>query len=135
MAIESKSFDFEIVGIKEDLLRISENGRGRRFSLLLPNQVSQWLLRASGRFCKSKSSSWFNQLRLGFGRFLLGSKRNRAGKFLQLFAIKKGQRYNNNSKKSSRISGVWQDPDVHDLTPMCTRHIKRSVPTDLQKTF
>ena len=55
MAIESKSFDFDIVRTEEDLLRISENGRGRRFSLLLLEQVSLWLLRAWGRFCKSKS--------------------------------------------------------------------------------
>ena len=92
MAIESKSFDLEIVGYNEDLLRISENGRGRRFSLLLLEQVSQWLLRAWGRFGKSKSPSWFNQLRLGSGRFLLESKRNRAGRFLQLSALKQGQR-------------------------------------------
>ena len=57
MAIESKSFDFEVVGNEEDRLRISDNGRGRRFSLLLPEQVSRWLLRAWGRFSKSKSSS------------------------------------------------------------------------------
>jgi len=36
---------------------------------------------------------------------------------------------------SSRVSGVWGDPDVHDRTPMRTRHIERSVPTDPQKTF
>jgi len=35
----------------------------------------------------------------------------------------------------SRIHGVWGDPDVHDLTPMCTSHVKRSFPTDPQKTF
>jgi len=45
VAIESKSFDFEIVGFKEYVLRISENGRRRRFSLLLPEPVSLWLLR------------------------------------------------------------------------------------------
>ena len=31
---------------------------------------------------------------------------------------------------SSRLCGVWGDPDVHDLTPMRTRHIERPVPTD-----
>jgi len=93
VAIESKSFNFEIVGTEEDLLRISENGRRRRFSLLPPEQVSQWLLRAWGRFYKSKSSSWFNQLHLGSGRFLLESKRNRAGKFLQLSTIKGQQSF------------------------------------------
>jgi len=48
VAIESKSFDFEIVGYKEDILRIAENGRGSRFSLLLPEAISLWLLRAWG---------------------------------------------------------------------------------------
>ena len=81
VAIESKSFDFVIVGAKEYLLRIDENGRGRRFSLLLPETVSLWLLRAWGRFGKSNSSFWFDQMHLGSG-FLLESKRNRAGKFL-----------------------------------------------------
>jgi len=33
VAAESKSFDFDIVGTEEDVLRISESGRGRRFSL------------------------------------------------------------------------------------------------------
>jgi len=33
VSIESKSFDFEIVGAKEDFLSIAENGRGRRFLL------------------------------------------------------------------------------------------------------
>jgi len=36
---------------------------------------------------------------------------------------------------SSRLRGVWGDPDVHDLTPACTRHIERPVPTGPQKTF
>jgi len=30
---------------------------------------------------------------------------------------------------------VWGDPDVYDLTPMCTRYIERLVPTDPHKTF
>ena len=42
---------------------------------------------------------------------------------------------NNNFQKNFRISGVCGDPDVHDLTPMCTSHVKRSFPTDPQKTF
>jgi len=92
VVVERKSFDFELVGREEDLLRISENGRGRRFSLTLPELVSHWLLRAWGRFSKSKSSSWFNQLRLGSGRFLLEYKRNRAGRFLQFSATKQGQK-------------------------------------------
>ena len=58
MAIESKFFDFVILGTEEDALRISENGRGRRFPLLLPQQVSLWLLRAWRRFYKSKSLFW-----------------------------------------------------------------------------
>jgi len=37
--------------------------------------------------------------------------------------------------ESSRISGVWGDPNVHDLIPMCTRHTERSVPIDPQKTI
>ena len=32
VAVESESFDLAIVGIKEDFLKISENGRGRRFT-------------------------------------------------------------------------------------------------------
>ena len=37
--------------------------------------------------------------------------------------------------KYSRIRGVWGDLDVHDLTPTRTSHVKRSFPTDPQKTF
>ena len=33
----------------------------------------------------------------------------------------------------SRIRGVWGDPDVHDLTPTRTSHVKRSFPKDPQK--
>jgi len=62
VVIESKSFDIELVGREEDFLRISEKGRGKRFSLTLRALVSHWLLKAWGRFSKSKSSSWFNQL-------------------------------------------------------------------------
>jgi len=35
----------------------------------------------------------------------------------------------------SRICGAWGDPDVHNLTPMRTSHVKRSFPTDPHKTF
>ena len=92
VAIESKSFDLTIVGIKEDVLKISENGRGRRTSVLLPENVALWLLRAWGRFHMSKSSNWCNQVHQGSSIFLLESKRNRAGKFLQLSVINKGKR-------------------------------------------
>jgi len=50
VAIESKSFDVSLVGNKEDVLKISENGRGRRFSIFLPEPVALWLVRAWGRF-------------------------------------------------------------------------------------
>jgi len=92
VAIESKSFVFSIVGTVEDALKISENGRGRRTSVLLPKHVAVWLLRALGRFYKSKSANWCNQMRQGSSIFLLESKRNRAGKFLQLSVINKGKR-------------------------------------------
>ena len=46
-AIESKSFDFSIVGTAEDVLKISENGR-RRTSVFLPEHVGLCLLRACG---------------------------------------------------------------------------------------
>lgn len=92
VAIESKSFDLNIVGTAEDILKISENGRGRRTSLLLPENVALWLLRAWGRFFKSKSPNWCNQVRRGSTIFLLESKKNRAGKFLQLSMVNKGKR-------------------------------------------
>jgi len=60
--------------------------------LLLPEVVSLWLLRAWGRFGKSNSSFWFNQMRLGSSCFLLESKRNRASKFLSLSVFKNGRR-------------------------------------------
>ncbi|KAJ8420970.1 hypothetical protein Cgig2_008907 [Carnegiea gigantea] len=59
--LESKSFDLRMVGTKEDILKITENGRGRRFFVLLPEQVALWLLRAWSRFRNSKSASWCNQ--------------------------------------------------------------------------
>jgi len=34
-----------------------------------------------------------------------------------------------------RLRGVWGDPDVHDLTPTRTSHVKRLFPTNPQKTF
>ena len=49
-----------------------------------------WLLRAWGRLPKAKSSNWCNQRCRGSSIFLLESKRNRAGKFLQLSSIKNG---------------------------------------------
>jgi len=42
VAIEIKIFDFAIVGIKEDSLQITEHGRWRRFTLVLPEQVALW---------------------------------------------------------------------------------------------
>ena len=91
VAIESKSFDLTIVGTVENVLKISE-GRGRRTSVLLPENVALWLLRAWGRFYKSKSSNWCNQVCQGSSIFLLESKRNRAGKFLLLSVINKDRR-------------------------------------------
>ena len=82
MAIESKSFDLAIVGTEEDVLKIFENGRGRRTSLLLPENVALWLLRAWGRFYKSKSPNWCNQIRRDSNIFLFESNRSRGGKFL-----------------------------------------------------
>ena len=79
VAIESLSFDLAIVGIKEDCLQITENGRGRRFTLVLLEQVALWLLRAWSRFCKAKFSNWCNQICWGFSSFLLESKRNWQG--------------------------------------------------------
>ena len=76
----------------EDCLQMTENGRGRRFTLVLPEQVALWLLRAWSRFCKVKSSSWCNQIRRGSSIFLWESKSNRAGKFLQLSAVKHGRK-------------------------------------------
>ncbi|KAJ8435304.1 hypothetical protein Cgig2_026396 [Carnegiea gigantea] len=40
VAIDSKSFDLAIVATAEDVLKISENGRGRRTSLLLLENLS-----------------------------------------------------------------------------------------------
>ncbi|KAJ8422279.1 hypothetical protein Cgig2_009281 [Carnegiea gigantea] len=92
VAIESKSFDLAIVGTAEDVLKIYENTRGRRTSLLLPENVALWLLRAWDRFYNTKSPNWCNQMRRGSNIFLLESKRNRVRKFLQLSVINKGKR-------------------------------------------
>jgi len=92
VASKSKSFDLTIVGTVEEVLKISENGMGRRTSVLLPENVALWLLRAWGRFYKSKSSNWDNQVHQGSSIFLSESKRNRAGKFLQLSIINKGKK-------------------------------------------
>jgi len=40
VAIESKSFDLRVVGSNEDILKISEQGRGRSFSIFLPEPVA-----------------------------------------------------------------------------------------------
>ena len=90
VAIKSKSFGLDIVGNAEDALKISENGRGRRTSLLLPENVVLWLLTAWGRFYKSKSPNWYNQIPQGSSIFLLEYKRNWAGKFQQLFVMNNG---------------------------------------------
>ena len=92
LAIESKLFDLSVVGTKEDILKISENGRGRRFSILLPEEVVLWLLRAWTRFRKSKSANWCNQMRLGSRIFMLESRSNRARKYLLLSVIIDGKR-------------------------------------------
>ena len=57
VVVERKSFDLHVVGSKEDILKITESGRGRRFSIFLPEPVALWLLRAWGRFRSPKSSS------------------------------------------------------------------------------
>ena len=91
VTIESKSFDFVFVGSKEACLQITEYGRGRRFTIVLPEEVALWLLRAWSRFGQAKSLNWRNQCRRGSSIFLLESKRNRAGKFLQLSVINRGR--------------------------------------------
>ena len=39
VGIESKSFELRVVGTYEDILKISEQGRGRSFSIFLPEQL------------------------------------------------------------------------------------------------
>ena len=92
LAIVSKSFDLSVVGTREDILKISENGRGRRFSILLPEEVVLWLLRAWARFQKFETANWCNQMRLGSRIFMLESMNNRVGKYLQLSVIIDGER-------------------------------------------
>ena len=92
VAIESKSFDLNKIGNKVDILKISENGRGVRFSIFLPEPVVLWLLRVWGRFRKSKSASWCNQMRLHSKIYMSEFKSNHAGKFLQLSVIKEAIR-------------------------------------------
>jgi len=55
--LREKSFNLHVSGSKEDILKITESGRGRRFSIFLPEPVALWLLRAWGRFRSPKSSS------------------------------------------------------------------------------
>ena len=85
VAVERKSFDLSVVGNKGDILKITENGRGRRFSMFLPEPVTLWLLRAWGRFRSSKSSSWCNQMRLLSRVYLLEFRSN-----LRLSVTKEG---------------------------------------------
>jgi len=93
LAIESKSFDLSVVGTKEDILKISKNDRGRRFTILLPEEMVLWLLRAWARFRKSKFANRCNQMRLGLRIFILEFWSNRAGKYLQLSVIIDGKRF------------------------------------------
>jgi len=92
VGIESKTFEFTVVGSYEDILQISEKGRGRSFSIFLPEPVAMWLLRAWGRFRCSKSSTWCNQMRLLSRLYMLEFKSNGAGKFLKLSVSKEGNR-------------------------------------------
>jgi len=46
VAIERKFYDLSVVGSKEDILKISKNGRGRSFSIFSPEPVALWLMRA-----------------------------------------------------------------------------------------
>ncbi|KAJ8428856.1 hypothetical protein Cgig2_022995 [Carnegiea gigantea] len=79
VAIESKSFDFTIVGTAEDVLKISENGRGRRTSVFLPEHVALWadFISPNPPIGVIKCAK---------------ALRNRAEKFLQLFVVNKGKR-------------------------------------------
>jgi len=92
VGIESKSFELRVVGTYEYILKISEQGRGRSFSIYLPEPVALWLLRAWGRFRNSKSSTWCNQMRLSSRIYVLEFKSNGAGKFLKLSISKEGNR-------------------------------------------
>jgi len=46
VVVESKLFDLRVVRSNEDILKISEQGRGRTFSIFLPEPVALWPLRA-----------------------------------------------------------------------------------------
>ena len=92
VVVESKRFDLRVVGRNGDILKISEQGRGRSFAIFLPEPVVFWLLRAWGRFRKSKSANWCNRMRLSSRLFMLDSKSNIAGKFLKLSVSKEGNR-------------------------------------------
>ena len=87
LAIESKPSVLGVVGTKKDTPKISKNGRGKRFSILLPKQVALWLLRAWGRF----HANWCNQMRRGSRIFMLESRSNRVGKYLLLSVIIDGK--------------------------------------------
>lgn len=81
-----------IEGRGEDIVRTTENGRGRRFSVCLLESVALWLLRAWGRFHASKHSfNWYNQTIEVKKIFLLKLKRNRSGKVLQLSQLLDGR--------------------------------------------
>jgi len=90
--IESTTFELRVVGTYEDILKLSKQGRGRSFSIFLPEPVALWLLRAWGRFRNSKSSTWCNQMRLSSRIYVLEFKSNGAGKFLKLSVSKEGNR-------------------------------------------
>ena len=92
VGIESKTFELRVVGTYENILKISEQGRGRSFSIFLPKPVALWLLRAWGKFRNSKSSTWCNQMRLSSRFYVLEFKSNGAGKFLKLSVSKEGNR-------------------------------------------
>jgi len=91
VAIESKSFDLSVVGSKEDKLKISENGRGRRFSISLPEPVALWLVRAWGKLRKSKSAFWCNQMRLRSRIYMLEFKSNLAWEIPAAFSNQRRQ--------------------------------------------
>jgi len=77
-----------IEGRGEDIVRITENGRRKRFSAFLLGSVALWLLRACERFLASKHScNWCNHICRGRKILLLKLKRNRSGNFLQLSAL------------------------------------------------
>ena len=92
VGIESKAFELTVVESYEDILKISEKGRGRSFSIFLPEPVAMWLLRAWGRFRNSKSSTWCNQMRLCSRNYVLEFKSNGARKLLKLSVFKEGNR-------------------------------------------